>query len=892
MSTASARSYRPNRSVNSIHHGDRRARAGSRATQLDVSADDVYGYALRVAFLNYLLQPKKKRKEFVSAPKPPPRAHTSVMSDIIQEFVPAGASSSSANLKLPHGFRAALERRISGALMGTEKLPGYNDAAIKRTFGEAWTAFTKAGFQKNMDKDRKIEPYILMFYTCATKAQKAGKPDGDDSWKAIADRHLAMFVRLVVDTLRDLGGDQSRPELMSRFATLEKKLLTNDQDLYIDTGQDGEHKTVEVEIPLSYEVKDMPMVHTVARIFGRTAADAQGDIDSSMSFWTEEAALKDLKAYQHRLTSDMAGALRRQDFDVNSAFEEWKKTEIHHLAQMMLEILTARPELARTSSGFENPLPARPHSTYGEDQAYADLSRMLSNPDSGAIALDGTMGMGSLALDDPPSIRAVDEPTYTFIPPDPRQFYKLVLVHAMAYDQANPGSPGQGSPLSKPSSDLLTELAAHWRLPQVSRHIATLEAAAQQFFDSVLKTEELDLIFDIVQERPIPEAKKPPYIQLYSHPLRDIHRSLWTLQDYKAYQQVLYRLNEAMLRDLYENLARCFEPKAPPIGPPLMFIMNHIKSDEAFSQKPEAAAQFSQALAETLAQKAKQVYRDYLDSTVPQSQEDWDFSHVVNLGKAVVDLCGRISKRYRKNPEIMGVKPFTVLVETLFPNFEQDANAIIQRVITVAKDRGLEVNLQDGFDLYKELVEIRKIHVESLPGQPFAFHIEGVLDEFVWRWIKGAESKMEEFVEEAIKHDPFQVRKQQNPEDGPEDIPEDTERHSSSIIDIFQLFNQTVDQVFQLEWDDDVHHARFMTALSKAIAAGLGRYCEIVEQKFAKEMDRPSAQEVAMATKTTQERFVQYARDALSTKEKVEPFQFYAEVRVTDRSQKGRGALD
>ncbi len=132
---------------------------------------------------------------------------------------------------------------------------------------------------------------------------------------------------------------------------------------------------------------------------------------------------------------------------------------------------------------------------------------------------------------------------------------------------------------------------------------------------------------------------------------------------------------------------------------------------------------------------------------------------------------------------------------------------------------------------------------------------------------------MEEFVEEAIKQDQFQVRTQ-----NPDGIPSDAERHSVSIIDLFQLFNQTVDQIFQLEWDDDIHHARFMTALSKAFAAGIGRYCDIVEQRFAKEMDRPSAQELALASMTTQERFMQYAKDALSSKEKVEPFQFYAEV--------------
>ncbi len=183
------------------------------------------------------------------------------------------------------------------------------------------------------------------------------------------------------------------------------------------------------------------------------------------------------------------------------------------------------------------------------------------------------------------------------------------------------------------------------------------------------------------------------------------------------------------------------------------------------------------------------------------------------------------------------------------------------------------MNLQDGFDLYKELVEIRKIHVESLPDQPFAFHIEGVLDAFVWRWIRQAEERMENYVDEAIKQDNFEVRTE-----NPDGISTDAERHSVSIIDVFQLFTQSIEQIFNLEWDDDVHHARFMTAISKTIAAGIGRYCEVVEQMFTKEMDRPTNEELASANKTTQERFMQYARDALSTKEKVEPFQFYPKV--------------
>lgn len=287
-------------------------------------------------------------------------------------------------------------------------------------------------------------------------------------------------------------------------------------------------------------------------------------------------------------------------------------------------------------------------------------------------------------------------------------------------------------------------------------------------------------------------------------------------------------------------------------------------------KSPEQLQEYAEELERGLQEKAAEVYRGYLEAEVPQNQEEWQFYHVVQLGKAVVKLCQRIQKRYKKSPSIMGVNPLTILVETMFPSFENDAADLIRRIMDVAHSKNSEVDLQDGFDLYKELVEIRRIHCDALPEVPFAFHIEGSLEDFVWRWIRNAETRMPDFVDQAIAHDKFEVRAQH---------PSDDERHSVSGIDIFRLFNETIDQIFQLEWDDDVHHAKFMTALSKAVGIGLARYCEVLEQKFTFEMTRaPPAHEVH-TSQTKQEKWMQLAKDAWNNKEKIEPFQFYPEVR-------------
>ncbi|KAI1820220.1 hypothetical protein F4861DRAFT_543121 [Xylaria intraflava] len=866
MSSASRRSY-INRRIDSVQSvrgdRDRQSRASSVLPPV-VSHDDAYSYALRVAYLHYLVQPKTKRKQWVPAPKPLARTHTSNIADLVKEFVPGNSTS----VKLPHSFHTPLLKRMEGVIRGSEALPGYNDAAVKKTFAQAYTAFTEASFKKSIDKERKVEPLVLIFYSAATKACGLGHTSGDDSWKLLVDRHVALFVRLVTHILR-AQGERDKPELMSRLTTLENKLLTNDQNLFIDTSQDaGKH--IEVIVPLSYDVKDMPMVQTVAKMFGLGHSDVQSHLDTQRPNWTEEAALKDLKAYQHRLNANMSGVLRSQDFDVDEAYQDWKKAEGPFLSSMMMEILTARPELAKTSSGASGALPASPIASSEEDQSSAGFSKRSS-----MFAMDHRLSLSSMTLEDTSSIRAVDDAVYTFIPSDPREFLKVIANYALEFDAMHENGGEQNGPFSKQSMELLTELCVRWRIPQFTRLVVYMEVAARRFTDTLFTVIDLDSSFDLVKNPPPEkELKKPPQIYLYSESLATMDRSRWTLADFVSYQQTLHTLHDALLRELYDVLMHCYQSKPPSAGPAVHVLQNHIFNDPSFSQKEEEAVEYTKMLQSGMVDQAANAYRGFLDAEIPPDQQDWNFSHVKNLGNAVVKLCEKIQKRYRSNPVIMGVNPLTVLAETIFPSFENDAHELVKRIMQVARDRGDELPLQDGFDLYKDLVEIRRIHRSSLPNQPFTFDIEELLVEFVWRWIYNAEGRAEEFVEQAIKNDQFQVRGQESGQP-----PSDADRHSHSVIDMFQLFHQTADQVFRLEWDNDVHHARFMTALSKIFANSIARYCEIVDQRFIKEMDtlRPDEEEAAASAQTTQGRFMQYAKDAWNNKEKIEPFQFYPE---------------
>ena len=133
------------------------------------------------------------------------------------------------------------------------------------------------------------------------------------------------------------------------------------------------------------------------------------------------------------------------------------------------------------------------------------------------------------------------------------------------------------------------------------------------------------------------------------------------------------------------------------------------------------------------------------------------------------------------------------------------------------------------------------------------------------------DEKIVDWVNEAIKQDQFQVRC------APGEIPQEDQRHSVSVIDMFRSFNQSIQQIVQLNWDHDLQYAKFMTAISKSIVSGLTRYCDVVEQKFSKEMDRLTPEQEVTSSQTRQEKWMQLAKDAWNNKERIEPFQFFPE---------------
>lgn len=644
MSTASTQSRGVNRRINSIQNEGRHSRNSSVSRRRPLSANVASSHALRVAYLAYLLSPRSRRIQNAPvAPTRPKRSSTSIH-DLMSDF---SLIKDSKSTKIPHGFVGELEKRLTGVLMGKEKRKEYQDPLVVRTFAAFLNALKEDSFRKRMEKDRRAEDLVLIFYSNAIKELSKGKEHDDDSWKLMVDRHVALFVRLLALTLKGHGHDwaKDRPELANRLSVLENKLLLQDQDLMEGNGP----ATTEVVAQLSYDVKDMPLVQHVAKIFGMTPSQAQSEIDKHKSVWNEKAALQDLKTYQTHLNLQTHKTLSRDDFETDEAFEAWKKSEGPDLSQMMLAIVQSNPDLARSTPGG---LPGiNPASEDDLSKTFSGRSARMSH------AFDQPVDLSALSLGGASDSDESD--TYTFIPSDPREVYRHILSQTLSHDlrdreleasQASADTPSMKL-LSKHSTELLNEICLRWRIPNFSRIVLFLEVIQSKFVDNEIDLTTLDSAFTFVKESPVSEPRSKRSSMAVSSVF---DRQKWTVHDLQAMQVSLSKLHEAMLRELYDVMMDCFEAKPRPLGPVMYILENHIQEDPSYTEDPEDLDRFSSYVQDGLAQKATEKYQSFLRQLVPVDGDTWGFDNVIELGDALTKLATKIQKRYRNNPEIMG----------------------------------------------------------------------------------------------------------------------------------------------------------------------------------------------------------------------------------------------
>jgi hypothetical protein len=272
--------------------------------------------------------------------------------------------------------------------------------------------------------------------------------------------------------------------------------------------------------------------------------------------------------------------------------------------------------------------------------------------------LDHPIDLSGLNIGDDGMRDGVEIP-FTFVPPDQRAYYRVLVRETLLYDIKDHDHPALDETeapatklLSKKSIELLNELAARWRIPGFSRPVLFLDAVRELYQRKDIDLETVDAAFIYFKEPP--QEVKKSYRK--SVGLQDLTSdwTKWTMADYAMYQQCLAAIHDDILRDLYEVMMNAYAAKSPSYGMCMYVLNEHIYADDLFPKSAGDLDKFTAQLSAALREKANETYQTLLGKNIPDQSDKWEFFHVIQLGKEVVSLCQKIQKRYRKTPVIMG----------------------------------------------------------------------------------------------------------------------------------------------------------------------------------------------------------------------------------------------
>lgn len=437
------------------------------------------------------------------------------------------SSSANKSSRFPKEFVKALDHRMERIARGAD--PSHSDQLFRQTVGAFYGTYAQPSFQKKLKENRGIEEVILMFVTTASAILK--KRIEGDGWKPELNEQVGRFVGVIRDALKSCS--RVPAELLNRLETYCAKLEEpaaaqgNGRDRPLSMASSAAYpsyspnlsstlspmspastskQTLDLPPPSSstsapINLDDVPQARAIGSIFGRSDAELLRDLNALRAVCTEQVRLLLLRSLLlgTRLPFPLQAAFNdlrhvintvaqlgsappassssttpapyttsrfpfsRIDFDSDDAFAAWRKQETDELQELLLQMTVRNPDLVKNYSangggggagaGLEGGAPL-------DSRRSSRSSLVIVNSDG------GIEGENDETTSVPPGL--------TFVPPDPKFYYRRLYNLALEHDYAlmsdlPPDQDVSLSILSPEHEELLRDCQARWRIPNTLR---------------------------------------------------------------------------------------------------------------------------------------------------------------------------------------------------------------------------------------------------------------------------------------------------------------------------------------------------------------------------------------------------------------------------------------
>ncbi|TDL26893.1 hypothetical protein BD410DRAFT_741178 [Rickenella mellea] len=821
-----------------------------------VTDDDVFNYALRVAFLCYLMQPKPVDSTATTEVKE--KEHSRFSDAISNSILSIGdlfkdVRDSPKSVKFPEKLLKVLEQKLQNIAMGKDA--AYADQLIRRTFAAFYGTSMQDTFKRQMKENRKIEELILMFATTATGVLKRDPQLAGDQWKLELNKHIGMFVRMLRECLRSVS--HVSPELTARLDMYAAKLApsTSGTDSGYETASSssrGRNDSVSSTSTagLSMNVSDMPLAITLAHLVQKPLQDVQQDVHQLKHFCTEKAALQDLKTCLKNINAGAPFPGRREDFESEDAWQQWRSTELAHLSQLMVIMVKFNPELAKSTPSEALPS-MRPTSLYSQNSS--PMSRHESVNSRYSLAF----GSSSNFLDPNPDaiseqLNADDDVqvghNFTYIPPNPRKYYKRLLEICVEADlEAMATLPDDVDVslgiLSARHLDLINECALRWRIGHPYRVACFMDVVKYKY-----------------EREEVPMECIPEGLKMISKALQDMELQRWPKADADYLITVNGSLFTIFLAALYHQLDSLSSLKPDNVGP-YLDILEQLRDSKLLQRFDTDISTRIGALQDRVRDMAVHSYADKSEELF--SAPGVNRALPLLLMTDVLEKNAKLLDKRFPEPLLGQVDLVALVMEAQIPLFLSDLESNKKRLYESSMNGPTpDVPIQDIFALFRRTKTLLEMFNAFCPDSHLAFDLLSFFEPYVRQWLKNTDDKTTQWVQAAIAADKFEA--------------EDAQGHSSSIVDLFDSLRSPITFVLDLEWSDAYQEARFFTSLAKTISKAIEQYCRSVEELFMTEMfPRPTDYIQPQKSSAWLEKAKQLA--AVTGEKRVQPFNFQPE---------------
>ena len=219
---------------------------------------------------------------------------------------------------------------------------------------------------------------------------------------------------------------------------------------------------------------------------------------------------------------------RREDFDSDAAYQQWRTLETSHLQQLMVAMVQINPELAKSSPSSILPSAQQSNVRPGSHYPSADSPARHSSISSRRSFIIPHDNLGDDAEGEDEELPVGHY--FTFIPPNPRKFYKRLLELCLVADLEIMLSPEVDDNdevslgiLSGAHIELLNECALRWRIGHSYRAACFL-----------------DLVRQFFERNDVPMECIPEALQNVSKVMNDSELDQWPVQDVGVHSKLAF----------------------------------------------------------------------------------------------------------------------------------------------------------------------------------------------------------------------------------------------------------------------------------------------------------------------------------------------------------------